>query len=106
MSGGSANVSYLSGKHGLIGLARHIGVHYAEHGTRCNGICPGALERNPDHDVHPDPEGRAQRLSESIPLGRPGTPEDIAPWIVFMSTPAAGYATGATFVIDGGLTVS
>ncbi len=104
--GGSANVSYLSGKHGLIGLARHIGVHYAEHGIRCNAICPGALERTPDHDVHPDPEGRAARLAEIIPLGRPGRPEDIAPWIVFLSTPNAGYATGATFVIDGGLTVS
>jgi NAD(P)-dependent dehydrogenase (short-subunit alcohol dehydrogenase family) len=46
------------------------------------------------------------RLAENIPLGRPGTPDDIAPWIVFMSTPEAAYATGATFVIDGGLTVS
>ena len=106
LGGGSANVSYLSGKHGLIGLARHIGVHYAEHGIRCNAICPGALERTPNHDVHPDPEGRARRLAENIPLGRPGTPDDIAPWIVFMSTPEASYATGATFVIDGGLTVT
>lgn len=106
LSGGSANVSYLSGKHGLIGLTRHIGVHYAEHGIRCNAICPGALERTPDHDVHPDPEGRARRLTESIPLGRPGTPDDIAPWIVFMSTPDAAYAAGATFVVDGGLTVT
>lgn len=58
LGGGSANVSYMSGKHGLIGLARHIGVHYAEHGIRCNAICPGALERTPNHDLHPDP-GRA-----------------------------------------------
>lgn len=105
-SGSSANVAYLSGKHGLIGLTRHIGVHYAEHGIRCNAICPGALERTPNHDVHPDPDGRAARLAENIPIGRPGTPADIAPWIVFMATPEAGYATGATFVVDGGLTVS
>jgi NAD(P)-dependent dehydrogenase (short-subunit alcohol dehydrogenase family) len=105
-SGSTANVSYASGKHGLIGLARHIGVHYAEHGIRCNAVCPGALEKTPNHDVHPDPEGRATRLEENIPLGRPGTPADIAPWIVFLATPDAGYATGAVFTIDGGLTVS
>ena len=105
-SGSSANVAYTSGKHGLIGLTRHIGVHYAEHCIRCNAICPGSLERTPNHDTHPDPEGRAARLKETIPLGRPGTPADIAPWIVFLATPAAGYATGANFVIDGGLTVS
>jgi NAD(P)-dependent dehydrogenase (short-subunit alcohol dehydrogenase family) len=105
-SGASANVSYLSGKHGLIGLNRHIGVHYAKHGIRCNAICPGALEKTPNHDIHPDPEGRAARLRDSIPMGRAGTPADIAPWIVFLATPEAGYATGATFTIDGGLTVS
>jgi NAD(P)-dependent dehydrogenase (short-subunit alcohol dehydrogenase family) len=105
-SGSSANVAYLSGKHGLIGLTRHIGVHYAEHNIRCNAICPGALERTPNHDIHPNPEARAARLADSIPMGRAGTPADIAPWIVFLATPEAGYATGATFTIDGGLTVS
>jgi NAD(P)-dependent dehydrogenase (short-subunit alcohol dehydrogenase family) len=59
LDGGSANVSYLTGKHGLLGLNRHIGIHYAEHGIRCNALCPGALERAPNHDIHPDPEARA-----------------------------------------------
>jgi NAD(P)-dependent dehydrogenase (short-subunit alcohol dehydrogenase family) len=43
------------------------------------------------------------RLKASIPLGRPGRPEDIAPWITFLATDEAGYANGASFVIDGGL---
>ena len=67
------------------------------------------LARSSEHPTTtstPILEGRAMRLAENIPLGRPGTPDDIAPWIVFMSTPEAAYATGATFVIDGGLTVS
>jgi NAD(P)-dependent dehydrogenase (short-subunit alcohol dehydrogenase family) len=104
LDGGSRNVSYLTGKHGLLGLNRHIGIHYAEHGIRCNAICPGALERTPNHDEHPDPEGRAARLGDTIPLGRPGTPEEIAPWVTFLASDEAGYATGATFVVDGGLT--
>lgn len=106
LSGASANPAYMSGKHGLIGLSRYIAVHYARHGIRCNAVCPGALERTPNHDNHPDPEGRKARLENAIPLGRLGTPDDIAPFITFLATPEAGYATGATFVIDGGLTVS
>lgn len=105
-SGASANVAYLAGKHGLIGLNRYIAVHYAQHGIRCNAICPGALERTPNHDVHPDPVGREARLTARIPLGRLGRPEDIAPFIAFLCAPEAGYATGAYFIIDGGLTAT
>jgi NAD(P)-dependent dehydrogenase (short-subunit alcohol dehydrogenase family) len=106
LSGSSANPAYMSGKHGLIGLSRYIAVHYAKYGIRCNAVCPGALERTPNHDNHPDPAGRKARLEKAIPLGRLGTPEDIAPFITFLATPEAGYATGAYFVVDGGLTVS
>jgi len=106
LSGRSANPAYMSGKHGLIGLARYIAVHYAKHGVRCNAVCPGALERTPNHDLHPDPAGREERMRRAIPLGRLGKPEDIAPFITFLATPEASYATGATFVIDGGLSVA
>lgn len=106
LNGRTPNVAYASGKHGLIGLSRNIAVHYAKHGIRCNAVCPGALVQTPNWDSHPDPEGRLARLRETIPLGRPGTPEDIAPFITFLATPEARYATGATFVIDGGLSVA
>jgi NAD(P)-dependent dehydrogenase (short-subunit alcohol dehydrogenase family) len=106
MNGRSANPAYLSGKHGLIGLNRYIAVHYAKHGVRCNAVCPGALERTPNHDRHPDPQGREQMLTQRIPLGRLGRPEDIAPFIAFLCTADASYATGAYFLIDGGLSVA
>ncbi len=106
LNGRSGNPSYMTGKTGLLGLGRYIAVHYAKHGIRCNTICPGALERTPNHDIHPDPETRRERAEQSIPLGRLGSPEDIAPFITFLATPEAGYATGANFVIDGGLTVA
>jgi len=67
---------------------------------------PGRSGSTPNHDNHPDPEGRKARLEKAIPLGRLGAPEDIAPFIIFLATPEAGYATGAYFVVDGGLTVS
>jgi len=106
LHGWSRNVSYMTGKTGLIGLGRYIGVHYAKYGIRCNTVCPGALERTPNHDRHPDPEGRRRNTTERIPLGRLGTPEDIAPLITFLTTDDASYATGANFVVDGGLTVA
>jgi NAD(P)-dependent dehydrogenase (short-subunit alcohol dehydrogenase family) len=105
LSGNSANVSYMSGKAGLLNLNRYIAVDYAKHGVRCNAVLPGALERTPNHDRHPDAAGREKRLTEKIPLGRLGTPEDIAPFITFLCTPEAKYATGAQFVVDGGVTV-
>ncbi len=106
MNGRSVNPAYLSGKHGLIGLNRYIAVHYAKHGVRCNAVCPGALERTPNHDLHPNPQGREEMLTQRIPLGRLGRPQDIAPMITFLCTPDAAYATGAYFVIDGGLTIA
>jgi NAD(P)-dependent dehydrogenase (short-subunit alcohol dehydrogenase family) len=105
-SGRSPNVAYLSSKHGLMGLNRYVAVHYARHGIRCNAICPGALERTPMHDEHPDPQAREERLVVQIPLGRLGTPEDIAPFITFLCTDEAGYANGAAYLVDGGLAVA
>ena len=106
LNGSPRNPSYLSGKHGLIGLSRYIGVHYADRNIRFNSVCPGALERTPNFDNHPDPEGRKSKLEDAIPLGRLGTPEDIAPTIVFLASSDAAYITDANFVVDGGLTVT
>jgi NAD(P)-dependent dehydrogenase (short-subunit alcohol dehydrogenase family) len=105
-NGRSHNPAYMSGKHGLLGLTRYIAVHYAQHGIRCNAVCPGALERTPNHAIHPDPVGRESRLKERIPLGRLGRPEDIAPIITFLASDDARYATGAHFVVDGGFTIA
>ena len=106
LNGRSGNPSYMAGKHGLVGLARYIAVHYGKHGIRCNAVSPGALERTPNHDIHPDAAGRAERFSALIPLGRLGKPEDIAPFITFLATSEASYANGANFVIDGGFSVA
>ena len=105
LKGTTPNVAYSTGKAGIVNLARHIAVHYGEQGIRANSICPGALERTPDHDDHPDPAGREADMVKKIPLGRLGTPQDIAPFITFLATDDAAYATGANYVIDGGFTV-
>lgn len=105
ISGGSANVSYMTAKSGLLGLNRHIAVHYAKYGIRSNAICPGALEQTPDWSDHPNPDGRKTAMEHAIPLGRLGSAEDIAPFVAFLSSDDASYATGAQFVVDGGITI-
>mgnify|MGYP006288553029 FL=1 len=102
LSGVAENPAYTASKHGLIGLGRHIAVHYAKHNIRCNVICPGALEHTPNHEDHPDPEGRRNARIDRIPMQRLGTPAEIASWILFLSSPAASYANGAIIPVDGG----
>lgn len=103
--GTSANVSYMTGKAGLLSLNRHIAVHYAKHGIRCNAVCPGALEQTPDWGDHPDPVSRKAAMEGATPLGRLGTSEDIAPFIALLASDDAAFATGAHFVVDGGVTI-
>lgn len=58
------------------------------------------------HHIHPDPEGRRARMVAQIPLGRLGKPEEIAPFITFLCTDEASYATGAAYLVDGGMTAA
>ncbi len=106
LGGSRRNSSYSASKGGLIALGRTVALGYAGHGIRCNIVCPGALSRMPNHDLVTEAAGWRQRLSDKIPLGRLGEPEEIAPMIVFLASPAASYATGGVFVVDGGLTIA
>ncbi len=106
LNGRTPNVSYMTTKSSLLGMSRHIAVHYAKYGIRCNAVCPGALEQTPDWGDHPDPEGRESAMVDATPLGRLGTSEDIAPWIAFLASDEASFATGGTFVVDGGITIA
>ena len=105
ISGVSENFAYLTSKGALLALSRNIALTYAQDGIRCNAVCPGALERTPNHDLHLRPEARAAMLKETVPLGRTGTPEEIAPMIAFLASEDASYATAGTFVVDGGRTM-
>lgn len=97
--------AYSAAKAGVLGLTRSLALDYGPVGIRVNAICPGfiANERS-GAALAADPlEGWA--MTETQPLGRYGVPDDIASAALFLASDEAGYMTGATMVVDGGLTI-
>jgi NAD(P)-dependent dehydrogenase (short-subunit alcohol dehydrogenase family) len=80
-----------------LGLAKEL----AADGVRVNGVAPG-LVRTRIHADAGDP-GRLERIAGRVPLGRPGEPDEIAPAVVWLLGPEAGYVTGAVLRVGGGL---
>jgi glucose 1-dehydrogenase len=97
------NAAYASSKGGVRMLMRTIALELAPHGITVNDIAPGAIATPINENVRDDPE-KARELLAEIPLKRVGSPDEIAALATYLASEAAGYVTGATFVIDGGLT--
>ena len=97
-------VAYGSAKSGLMGLMRTLAVEWAPHGVRVNMIAPGFVPTALTATVDDNPERRA--LLARIPLGRPGTPEDLGGTAVFLASDASGYITGEAITVDGGWSVA
>ncbi|MDQ0212440.1 SDR family NAD(P)-dependent oxidoreductase [Arthrobacter bambusae] len=99
-------VAYNTSKGALVNLTRQLAIEYAEHGIRVNGVCPGWIETGFNDPVlgHLDRQELDQLVGTQVPLGRQGTPGDIAPAVVFLASDWARYITGQLLPIDGGLT--
>jgi 3-oxoacyl-[acyl-carrier protein] reductase len=97
--------AYASAKAGLIGFTRQTARELGAHGVRVNCVAPGFVRSNPASEAqwHAMGEAGQRRLVESIALRRIGTPEDIARAVVFFCSDDAGYVTGQTISVDGGM---
>jgi NAD(P)-dependent dehydrogenase (short-subunit alcohol dehydrogenase family) len=96
--------AYSSSKAGVMGLTRVMAADYAPHGIRVNGIVPGSIETTLTKPLMDDPEIRAN-LVALHPIGRVGTPQDMAGIAVFLASEESSFATGAHFFVDGGISV-
>jgi NAD(P)-dependent dehydrogenase (short-subunit alcohol dehydrogenase family) len=94
---------YCASKGGLINLTRAVALDYAKHGIRCNCVCPAAVETDMLAPALSDPATRAWIVGNH-PIGRIGTPADVARSILHLSCDDASWVTGSVFTIDGGLT--
>lgn len=96
------NPAYNAAKTGALGLTRTLGQAWAGDGIRVNGIAPGLVATKLTKVTTEYPERLAQSLAR-IPLGRLGTPADMAGAALFLASPLAAYIVGQTIVVDGGL---
>lgn len=95
--------AYTAAKGGLLALSRLLAVHYGRKGVRVNVICPGSIETEgvkPEFERNPSLKENLTRLTQ---LGRIGKPEEIAYCALYLASDESSFTTGATFIIDGGL---
>lgn len=95
--------AYSASKAGIHGLGRTVAAAYADRGIRVNTVQPAYTETPLVAAISEDPASRAAIIGR-IPLGRAGTPDDVAGIMVYLASDDGAFATGALFSVDGGMT--
>ncbi|WP_420383504.1 SDR family oxidoreductase [Novosphingobium sp.] len=101
--GNPGQPAYVAAKHGVVGLARHGALRWAQSGIRVNAVCPGVIETPMTAPLSADPKMKAL-IDGMTPMGRMGTADEIAQAVVWLCSPAASFVTGHALVVDGGNT--
>jgi 3-oxoacyl-[acyl-carrier protein] reductase len=99
-TGNPGQANYSAAKAGIIGLTRTLALEYAPRGVTVNAVAPGFIDTEMTRAI---PEKAAEALKGRIPFGRMGTPEEAAAAVAFLASDAAGYITGQTIHVNGGL---
>jgi 3-oxoacyl-[acyl-carrier protein] reductase len=98
--GNAGQVNYASSKAGIIGLTKSVAREFASKNVTVNAIAPGYIQTEMTKKL---PEEVTSRMLQNIPLGRPGTPLDVANAALFLASEYASYMTGQVLVVDGGM---
>src|SRR5690606_30646815 len=99
LAGAPGMGAYAAAEHGVVGLTRTAALDYADRGVRVNAVAPGAIDSGGTADQPPEVK---QRIGSFAPLGRLGTPEEVAAAVAWLASPAAAFTTGAILAVDGG----
>lgn len=97
-------IAYCTTKHAVIAMVRQIAADFARHNVRCNALCPGFVDTVFNAGFESQMGGRAaleKYVSETIPLGRFGSPEEIGEAILYLASEKSAFMTGHALVIDG-----
>jgi NAD(P)-dependent dehydrogenase (short-subunit alcohol dehydrogenase family) len=105
LKGGPRAASYCAAKGGVVNLTRAMAIDHGKHNIRVNCVCPGDVDtpmlRSECAQLGEDPQ-TFMREAANRPLGRVGTPDDIANAVLFLASPMSSWITGAALVVDGG----
>jgi 3-oxoacyl-[acyl-carrier protein] reductase len=102
-AGNPGQVNYAAAKAGVAGMTRALAREIGSRGITVNCVAPGFIDTDMTKGL---PEEQQTALKAQIPLGRLGSPEDIAHAVAFLASPHAGYITGTTLHVNGGMFMS
>ncbi|MCL4153118.1 UNVERIFIED_CONTAM: hypothetical protein GTU68_063819 [Idotea baltica] len=98
--GQAGQANYAASKAGLVGLARSLAREFASRGITVNLVAPGPIQTDMLAALGQD---GINAIAEAVPVGRVGTPDEVAGAIAFLASESAGFITGTSLAVDGGL---
>ncbi len=102
----TSQIAYTASKGAVLAMSRELAVQFAREGVRVNALCPGPVETPLLLDIYGDDPAAFERRRVHWPTGRLAKPREIVNAALFLASDESSYVTGATFVVDGGLTAA
>jgi NAD(P)-dependent dehydrogenase (short-subunit alcohol dehydrogenase family) len=99
LDGAPGMSGYVAAKHGVVGLTSTAAIDYASRGIRVNAVAPGPIASGP---IMRQDEQIRRHVGGLVPLGRMGSPEEVARAALWLASPLASYTTGSVLTVDGG----
>jgi NAD(P)-dependent dehydrogenase (short-subunit alcohol dehydrogenase family) len=102
----TSQISYTASKGAVLSMSRELAVQFAREGIRVNALCPGSVETPLLLNVFGDDPAALERRRVHWPMGRLAKPREVVNGALFLASDESSYVTGATFLVDGGITAA